>query len=163
MDPLADSDNVTDDPLSNATSNDKPVSLTQVITGQLNLKTKKQKNDFLNWSLKKNAYLKRYTTDKNIPVVSKIVLDEEGAQGLLAEICLYFFLLVVTLDDRVKMRMEQLEKDAKSDMSYMTQQECINHLEKLNEDLRTHWNNNDRVAALKIVIKVWPLWSVHNI
>lgn len=61
----------------------------------------------------------------------------------------------IKLEDRLKMRLEQLDKENKEqNVSYMTQQEYIKHLEFLNEDLMQAWNvQNDRVRSLKIVIK----------
>jgi len=157
LDPLSSSgdseDGFTDvDPLSPLSSHpssssavNKKVTPTAIISGQLNRTIGQQaKKDYLNWNLKKTAYLKKYTTDKNIPIISKIVThDEDDATR------------AIKLEDRLKMRLEQLDKENKEqNVSYMTQQEYIKHLEFLNEDLMQAWNvQNDRVRSLKIVIK----------
>ena len=63
-DPLRNSSFV--DPLSKI---EKPTSV--IITGQLNRQIgSRQRIGYLNWAYKKQKYLKKYTTDKNIPIIS---------------------------------------------------------------------------------------------
>ena len=46
-----------------------------IITGQLNRQIgSRQKAGYLNWAYKKQKYLKKYTTDKNIPIISVCLL-----------------------------------------------------------------------------------------
>lgn len=61
-------------------------------------------------------------------------------------------LSVVKLEDRAKMRLEQLQKNEK-DVEYTTQKKYIEELEALNIECAKSWNSHDRVKALKIVIK----------
>nr|CAG4717581.1 unnamed protein product [Naegleria fowleri] len=113
-----------------------------IITGQLNRQIgSRQKAGYLNWAYKKQKYLKKYTTDKNIPIISNIMEEEEGK--------------VIKLEDRLKMRLDELDREEKEqDTQYMAQKDYLRHLEKLNEELKDAWNNqNDRVKSLKIVIK----------
>ena len=62
---------------------------------------------------------------------------------------------VITLEDRLKMRLDELSKEEKEqDTQYMAQKDYLRHLEKLNEELKDAWNvHNDRVKSLKIMIK----------
>jgi hypothetical protein len=71
----------------------------------------------------------------------------------------------IKLEDRLKMRLEQLEREKKGqDVSYMTQQEYIKHLEFLNEDLMQAWNvHNDRVRAMKIVIRCSKIMAKNSV
>ncbi|KAL9658300.1 hypothetical protein ABK040_015620 [Willaertia magna] len=105
----------------------------------------KQKPGYLNWNIKKQAYLKKYTTDKNIPVFSNILEEEEGENKN----------QTMTLQERLKMRLEELQKEDKDqDTQYMAQKDYIKHLEKLNEELKDAWNvQNDRVKSLKVIIR----------
>ena len=51
------------------------------------------------------------------------------------------------------MRLEQLNK-SDTDKEYKSQKKYIQELENLNVECADCWNSNDRVKALKIVIKV---------
>jgi hypothetical protein len=51
------------------------------------------------------------------------------------------------------MRLEQLNK-SDTDKEYKSQKKYIQELENLNIECASSWNNDDRVKALKIVIKV---------
>lgn len=67
-DEFTDVDPLSADPLSPTSNKDIP---SAIISGQLNRTIQYQKRrDFLNWNLKKTAYLKKYTTDKSIPIIS---------------------------------------------------------------------------------------------
>lgn len=113
--------------------------------------SQKRKGTILNWNAKKADYLKKYTTDKNIPVMSSIV---EGPDDATAS--------VVKLEDRARMRLEQLQKDEK-DQEYTTQKKIIEELESLNLQCANSWNNHDRVKALKIVIKCTKSLAVNQV
>jgi hypothetical protein len=147
------------DPLLSPTKNMDLDNPTLLISGQLNRSIgQRRRRSFLNWGNKKGRYLKKYTTDKNIPVISKITHEDSGAGGgdEFAEGDAGG-MRAVTLDERLRMRLEQLDlesKESKEAQQYMTQQEYVKLLENLNEELMQAWNvENDRVRSLKIVIK----------
>lgn len=67
VDPLRGSGSVAFDPLSAKIESQQSL----IISGQLNRQIgSRQKVGYLNWAFKKQKYLKKYTTDKNIPVIS---------------------------------------------------------------------------------------------
>ena len=87
MDPLSP---LSSHPSSSSAVN-KKVTPTAIISGQLNRTIGQQaKKDYLNWNLKKTAYLKKYTTDKNIPIISVCCCNV-----LLSVCCLSLFHFVV--------------------------------------------------------------------
>jgi hypothetical protein len=136
---------------------------TLLISGQLNRGIgMRRRRSFLNWGTKKQRYLKKYTTDKNIPVISKI-MSEGGGDGIEDFGEGDPTTRIITMDERLRMRLEQLDietKESKEAQQYMTQQEYIKLLEGLNEELSEAWNvANDRVRSLKIVIKCSKMLS----
>jgi len=106
--------------------------------------TKKEKTCYgslnLNWNAKKAGYLKKYSTNTKIPVMSTLVEspDEE--------------MKVIKLEDRARMRVEEMTRDT-NDSEYTSQKNYIQTLENLNVECAESWKNNDRVTALKIVIR----------
>eukprot|EP01080_Neovahlkampfia_damariscottae_P003853 gene3853-7013_t len=110
----------------------------------------KSSSTILNWNSKTSDYLKKYTTDKNIPVISSIV---EGPDD---------HTRVIKLEDRAKMRLEQLNK-TDTDKEYKSQKKYIQELENLNVECADCWNSNNRVKALKIVIKCTKLLGNNDV
>eukprot|EP01027_Heterolobosea_sp_BB2_P002790 GEZU01004187.1.p1 GENE.GEZU01004187.1~~GEZU01004187.1.p1 ORF type:complete len:475 (-),score=131.32 GEZU01004187.1:57-1481(-) len=110
-------------------------------TARMSISLKKEKDAFMNWNVKKAQILKKYTTDRKLPVVSKIVDENEGDPK------------VVSSADRVKLRLEQLEREEQTSVEYMTQDRVIKYLETLDDDLKDFWAKGNRVEALKIAIK----------
>lgn len=68
--------------------------------------------------------------------------------------------------NKVKERLQQLEQfeeeENDSEMLSLTQKDYVKHIEKMNADLTTAWNTEQRVKALKIVIKLTKLLGDTN-
>jgi hypothetical protein len=66
--------------------------------------------------------------------------------------------------DRYAKRLEQLErKIAKEDTVEFTQEECENHVKKLERDLDKAWANEERVKTLKLAIQISRMLSDTNV
>eukprot|EP00668_Euglena_longa_P033680 GGOE01043286.1.p1 GENE.GGOE01043286.1~~GGOE01043286.1.p1 ORF type:complete len:945 (+),score=318.02 GGOE01043286.1:40-2874(+) len=105
---------------------------------------KRKVDDVLDWEQLRKETLATYTTQKNIPVVSKIVDDVEREPE------------VVTLTERARRRLEGLEEEdeeAKGTKKNMTQRELVAHLESLADDLENAWGKGEKVKSLRIVIQ----------
>mmetsp|Transcript_6803 Transcript_6803/g.9916 ORF Transcript_6803/g.9916 Transcript_6803/m.9916 type:complete len:950 (+) Transcript_6803:3342-6191(+) len=123
------------------------------ITGQLNRSIQfRTNNRYLNWGSKKADYLKKYTTNQNIPVVSKIMEEGDDSNK------------VITVEDRVKMRLDKLKDEKEEDVKVMSQNNVINMLENLNVELGDAWNvQKNRVASLKIAIKCTKMLARNSV
>ncbi|KAJ9448612.1 UPF0505 protein [Diplonema papillatum] len=104
----------------------------------------------LAWNEQKIEVLAKYTTEKDIPVHSKIVEDEVERESK-----------ILSDADRARQKLEQLEDDKKSDgMSYFAQSDLVKHLESLATELEASWKRDEKVKALRIVIQACKLLSV---
>eukprot|EP01059_Diplonema_ambulator_P019757 TRINITY_DN33406_c0_g1_i1.p1 TRINITY_DN33406_c0_g1~~TRINITY_DN33406_c0_g1_i1.p1 ORF type:complete len:951 (+),score=414.24 TRINITY_DN33406_c0_g1_i1:59-2911(+) len=107
----------------------------------------------LNWKNQKAEVLVKYTTNKDIPIHSKIVEDEIEKEGK-----------TVTAADKAMARLAELEsksdEEKKDGMSYFQQSDLIDHLESLARDLEQSWSRGEKVKALRIVIQACKLLSV---
>eukprot|EP01064_Diplonema_japonicum_P032488 TRINITY_DN6115_c0_g1_i1.p1 TRINITY_DN6115_c0_g1~~TRINITY_DN6115_c0_g1_i1.p1 ORF type:complete len:951 (+),score=247.76 TRINITY_DN6115_c0_g1_i1:80-2932(+) len=107
----------------------------------------------LNWKEQKAEVLVKYTTQKDIPVHSKIVEDEIEKEAK-----------IVTAADKAMAKLEELEgktdDDKRDGMSYFQQSDLITHLETLASDLESSWTRGEKVKALRIVIQSCKLLSV---
>eukprot|EP01060_Flectonema_neradi_P031484 TRINITY_DN4794_c1_g1_i1.p1 TRINITY_DN4794_c1_g1~~TRINITY_DN4794_c1_g1_i1.p1 ORF type:complete len:967 (+),score=180.96 TRINITY_DN4794_c1_g1_i1:88-2901(+) len=113
----------------------------------------------LNWMEQKKEVLTKFTTNKNIPVHSKIIEDDIAKDTG-----------NVTQVDKAKQRLEELsnkDKDAseekKDKVSYYSQADLIAHLEKLANELEMSWQRQEKVKALRIVIQACKLLSTINV
>eukprot|EP01006_Ploeotia_vitrea_P064732 TRINITY_DN8876_c0_g1_i1.p1 TRINITY_DN8876_c0_g1~~TRINITY_DN8876_c0_g1_i1.p1 ORF type:complete len:914 (+),score=151.54 TRINITY_DN8876_c0_g1_i1:31-2772(+) len=105
-------------------------------------KVKKFEDPALDWDITQKEVLAKYTTQVNIPIVSKIVDDVEREEE------------IVTLTERAKRRLETLEEDEDpSAVKHLSQKELVNHLEGLASELETAWNKQEKVKSLRIVIQ----------
>ena len=112
----------------------------------------------LNWMEQKKEVLARYTTNKNIPVHSKIIEDDIAKDTS-----------NITQVDKAKQRLDELDKekdqieDKKDKVSYYSQADLIAHLEKLANELEMSWQRQEKVKALRIVIQACKLLSTINV
>lgn len=147
---------VESDPLSqDFASSENNIQSSTSITGQINRSiTWRTNQTFLQWNLKANLILKKYTTNKNIPVISNILESSGGDDDVAPDADLEGSgepLGAITLEDRIKLRLESLKP--KENSTLLSQTEYIKHLEAFNAQLSQSWNKNDRVTSLRIVIK----------
>ena len=132
----------------------KAESKSQVITNALiaaqeaheeNLKTP--------WQIKKSAIKNDYTITGNVTVKSSALAEFTGSgveDGSSARKVDKYDKRLASLEKRVN------SADAKIEIS---QKEYENHIDKLNTDLHTAWQNDDRVGTLKIAITLGKLLS----
>lgn len=143
---------VADDPLSAlmgsgipnipTASRSRPTSKKQ----DVDTKLKPVEYPFEDWGTKrKERILEKYTTNKRIAVSVNFLDDGKDAEQEGA----------IKAVDHLASRLEQLETDPESEkaQNYMTQKEYIAHIKEQHDNLKTAWDNGERVLSLKIAIQ----------
>jgi hypothetical protein len=100
------------------------------------------------WSSKRTSILSTYTTSQRIPITTSFLPSEEREKlETKAQ---------AAAGDKVKNRLEQLddlEEGSVRETLNLSQAEYLRKIEELNVSLVSHWDNDQRVKALKIAIQ----------
>ncbi|CAI8033056.1 VPS35 endosomal protein-sorting factor-like [Geodia barretti] len=100
------------------------------------------------WSSKRTSILSTYTTSQRIPITTSFLPSEEREKlETKAQ---------AAAGDKVKNRLEQLddlEDGSVRETLNLSQVEYLRKIEELNVSLVNHWDNDQRVKALKIAIQ----------
>ncbi|KAK0049257.1 UPF0505 protein [Biomphalaria pfeifferi] len=104
------------------------------------------------WSLKKAGILSVYTTSEKLSITTSFLsaTDQENV------VIKTQTQSAGTVSDKVKNRLEQLddfEEGSVKEMLNLSQQDYVKRIEELNEALKTAWDSDHRVKALKIAIQ----------
>lgn len=101
----------------------------------------RRKGAFEMWPEKRGRILKKYTTNQKVAVTADFLDDAEEKKAVVAV-------------EQTQQRLATLESEnAEASKSYLTQKEYIAHIEEQHQKLRSAWDADQRVLALKIAIQ----------
>ncbi|KAH9503976.1 VPS35 endosomal protein sorting factor-like [Bulinus truncatus] len=104
------------------------------------------------WALKKAGILSIYTTSEKLSITTSFLSPTDQENVVIKTQAQSSG----TVSDKVKNRLEQLddfEEGSVKEMLNLSQQDYVKRIEELNEALKTAWDNDHRVKALKIAIQ----------
>ncbi|XP_062508525.1 VPS35 endosomal protein-sorting factor-like [Corticium candelabrum] len=107
-------------------------------------------DSFEPWRAKKANILSKYTTSEKLSITTSFLSDEDKEKVIVKT------QKTVTVSDKVKNRLEQLddfEEGSVREMLDLDQQQYVKRIEELNQALETAWESDQRVKSLKIAIQ----------
>lgn len=110
-------------------------------------------DSFEPWSAKRAGILSKFTTSEKLTMMVSLTSADKTQVGSKA---------AVTVTDKVKNRLEQLddlEEGSVQEMLNLSQQDYIHRIEEYNAALVAAWNQDQKVKSLKIVIQCAKLLS----
>ncbi|KAI1301607.1 hypothetical protein HDE_02842 [Halotydeus destructor] len=125
------------------------------VSGGIPKDARLEESDF-KWRLAKLDILSKYTTTEKLSLRSSYLTGQNLSSSIVRN------LQPVSMSEKVKNRLEQLddfEEGSVREVKNLSQQEFVKHIEELSQSLKTSWDQDQRVKALKIAIQCSKMLS----